>query len=155
MRNLTILMVVFLLISSVFVENVSMAKARASTKRTTHTKKTTQAETYEMTTTQEEPEPQKQPLVKPNPLRSVCAYMWDRYYKKEKVEINVSTTGTYDETVVFTCPDCSIEENFVNPFLNTEYKGKTGMDRIKECGFTRAVFKGRKGLQGIVREVPD
>jgi len=97
---------------------------------------------------------QKEPLVKPNALRTACAYLWDRHYKKEKVDLKVSTRGNYDETVVFTCPDCSLEEHFVDPFLNSEYQGKTGMDRIKECGFTQAVFKGARGLQEIVRQVP-
>lgn len=92
---------------------------------------------------------------KTNALRSACAYLWDRYYVKEKVQIRVSTRGNYDETVVFTCPDCSLEENFVEPFLNSEYKGKTGMDRIKECGYIQVVFKGARGLQEIVRPVPE
>ncbi len=91
---------------------------------------------------------------KPNALRSACAYLWDRQYKKEKVDIKVSTRDDYHQTVVFTCPDCSLEEHFVDPFLNSEYQGKTGMDRIKECGFTQAVFKGARGLQEIVRQVP-
>jgi len=92
---------------------------------------------------------------KTNALRSACAYLWDRYYQKEKVEIRVSTRGNYDETVIFTCPDCSLEENFVEPFLNSEYQGKTGMDRIKACGYTQVVFKGARGLQEIVRQVPE
>ncbi len=92
---------------------------------------------------------------KTNALRSACAYLWDRYYQKEKVEIRVSTRGNYDETVIFTCPDCSLEENFVEPFLNSEYRGKTGMDRIKACGYTQVVFKGARGLQEIVRQVPE
>ena len=92
---------------------------------------------------------------KTNALRSACAYLWDRYYQKEKVEIRVSTRGNYDETVIFTCPDCSLEENFVEPFLNSEYQGKSGMDRIKACGYTQVVFKGARGLQEIVRQVPE
>ena len=80
--------------------------------------------------------------------------MWNKYYEKEKAEIRVSTRGKYYETVVFTCPNCSLEEYFVNPFLNTEYQGKTGMDRIKECGFTQVVFRGGRGIQEIVRQVP-
>jgi hypothetical protein len=153
MRNLTVLVAVFVLFFS-FLDGLSTAKTRVSSKKTTHTKKATQKEAYEMPTVQER-ESQKQPLVKPNPLRGVCAYMWDRYYEMERVDIDVSTKGAYNETVVFTCPDCSIEEHFVNPFLDTEYRGKTGMDRIKECGYTRVVFRGGRGLQEIVRQVPD
>jgi len=109
-----------------------------------------EAETYSKQTTQAKASSQ----AKPNALRSSCAYVWDRYYKKERIDIRVSTKGAYDETVVFTCPDCSMEEHFVNPFLNSEYQGETGMDRIKECGFTQVVFKGARGLEEIVRQVP-
>jgi hypothetical protein len=94
------------------------------------------------------------PDLKPNALRGPCAYLWDRHYRKEKVDIHVSTRGAYDETVVFTCPDCSLEEHFVNPFLNSEYQGKTGMDRLRECGFTEVAFKGGRGLEEIVKSVP-
>lgn len=97
---------------------------------------------------------QKEPEVKPDPMRSICAYMWDRYYEKEKTVIRVSTRGRYNETVVFTCPICNTMEHFINPFLNTEYQGKTGMDRIKECGFTQVIFKGGRGIEEIVRQVP-
>jgi len=107
------------------------------------------AENYEVQTAQA-----KIPEGKPNALRGPCAYIWDRQYKKEKVDIHVSTRGVYDETVVFTCPDCSLEEHFVNPFLNSEYQGKTGMDRLRECGFTEVAFKGGRGLEEIVKPVP-
>ncbi|HSE83922.1 MAG TPA: hypothetical protein VLB01_05190 [Thermodesulfobacteriota bacterium] len=97
---------------------------------------------------------QKEPEAKPDPMRSVCALMWNRYYQKENFDIKVSTRGKYDETVVFTCPNCSLEENFVNPFLNSEYQGMSGIARIKECGFTKVVFKGSRGIQEIIRVVP-
>ncbi|MBI2487793.1 MAG: hypothetical protein HYW01_12795 [Deltaproteobacteria bacterium] len=117
-------------------------------------KSTVKAENYDNKTTKAETQTQKEQPVKPNGLRSACAYIWGRYYKKEKIEIHVSTRGTYDETAVFTCPDCSLEEHFVNPFLNSEYQGKTGMDRLRECGFTQAAFKGGRGLLEIVKKVP-
>jgi hypothetical protein len=115
--------------------------------------KMAQAETYVETNTQTKTDTKKKPEVQPDPMRSVCAYMWDRYYEKEKTVIRVSTRGRYDETVVFTCPICNTMEHFINPFLNTEYQGKTGMDRIKECGFTRVIFKGGRGIEEIVRQV--
>ncbi len=115
---------------------------------------TLNAETYDKKTNKTPSDAQKESLVKPNALRSSCAYLWDRHYKKEKIDIHVSTRGAYDETVLFTCPDCSLEEHFVNPFLNSEYQGKTGMDRLRECGFSQAAFKGARGLEEIVVQVP-
>lgn len=112
------------------------------------------AETAATTVAQAKSETRKEPEALPNPMRSVCAYSWNRLYENRKAEIRVSTRGEYDETVVFTCPDCSLEENFVNPFLNAEYEGKSGIARIKECGFTKAVFKGARGIQEIGRRVP-
>ncbi|MGQ0793702.1 MAG: hypothetical protein ACT4NX_06370 [Deltaproteobacteria bacterium] len=88
-----------------------------------------------------------------HPLRSVCAYIWNAEYKKDKVEIAVSTRGDSGETVVFTCPECSLEEHFVNPFLDNEYRGKTGIERVRECGFAQAVFKGGRGIVELVRAV--
>lgn len=86
--------------------------------------------------------------------RIYCVKYWNHYYSKmKKSNIEVSSKGEYDEVVVFSCPDCSLEEHYVEPFLNTEVDGVTGFDRIKECGFTKAVFKGSKGLREIVREV--
>lgn len=94
------------------------------------------------------------PVTGSDAQRLYCADLWNVYYEKEKSEIDVSTRGLQNEVVVFKCPDCSLEENFVEPFLNSEYQGKTGMDRIKECGFVSAVFKGGRGRQEIVKQVP-
>ncbi len=137
MRNI-ITLVIFALLISILWGFSKMAKAEGYTEANTRAKMGEQNE----------------PEANPDPMRSICAYMWNKYYEKEKAEIRVSTRGKYYETVVFTCPNCSLEEHFVNPFLNTEYQGKTGMDRIKECGFTQVVFRGGRGIQEIVREVP-
>lgn len=136
MRSIATLMI-FVLLVSIWVGFGEIAKA----------------ETNIGTNTQTKTGEQKGSEVKPNPLRSVCAYMWDKYYEKEKTVIRVSTRGKYNETVVFTCPICNTMEHFINPFLNTEYQGKTGMDRIKECGFTQVIFKGGRGIQEIERQV--
>jgi len=93
----------------------------------------------------------KFPTVGPNPQRLYCMMYWNKYYEDNMIEINVSTEGKYDEVVVFTCPDCSLEEHYVEPFLNTEIDGKTGADKIKECGFVKAKFQGAKGIQEIER----
>ncbi len=92
--------------------------------------------------------------IKPNPQRFYCAKYWDSVYEKRKEKIEVSTRGKYDEIVIFNCPDCSLEEEYVEPFLNDEYNGVTGLDRIRECGFVIAVFRGAQGIREIVREVP-
>ena len=110
--------------------------------------------TEAQTNTQPEVNLPKKPEVQPNPMRGICAYMWDEYYEKEKIEINVSTRGDYDETLIFTCPLCSYRSHLVDPFLNTEYQGKTGMDRVVECGFTQVVFRGGRGMEEIVVQVP-
>lgn len=115
--------------------------------------KMAKAETYTDTNTQTKIGAREESDIKPDPMRSICAYMWDKYYEKEKADIRVSTRGRYHETVVFTCPNCSLEEHFINPFLNTEYQGKTGIDRIRECGFTQAVFRGGRGIEEVVRQV--
>lgn len=138
MRSFTILALYFLVVSLIFGVNKDMSAA----------------ETGGTAAVQEQVGVQKEVEAKPDPMRSVCALMWNRYYQKENVDIKVSTRGKYDETVVFTCPSCSLEENFVNPFLNSEYQGKSGIARIKECGFTKVVFKGSRGIQEIVRIIP-
>lgn len=97
---------------------------------------------------------EKMPEVTQNPQRVYCAALWSAYYKKEGFEIQVLTRGKYNEVVVFRCPDCSLEKEFVDPFLASENQGKTGMDRIKECGFLVAIFKGGRGIQEIVKQVP-
>jgi len=94
------------------------------------------------------------PEIKPNPQRSYCANLWNFYYEKENFEMVVLARGIYDEVVVFKCPDCSLEKEFVDPFLFSEYEGKTGMDRIKECGFLIAIFKGARGIREVIRQVP-
>jgi len=94
------------------------------------------------------------PEIKPNPQRSYCADLWNYNYKKENVEMVVLARGKYDEVVVFKCPDCSLEKEFVDPFLFSESQGKTGMDRIKECGFLIAIFKGARGIREVIRQVP-
>jgi hypothetical protein len=95
-----------------------------------------------------------EPVVGSNAQRLYCAELWNVYYEREKFDIEVSTRGPQNEVVVFKCPDCSLEKDFVEPFLNSEYQGKTGMDRVKECGFVSAIFKGRKGMEEIVKQVP-
>lgn len=94
-----------------------------------------------------------EPEVEPNPQRLYCASEWTEMYRRRKAEIRVTTRGQHNEIVVFDCPDCSLEENFVEPFLNEEYRGKTGMMRLYECGFKTAVFEGFRGTQDIVVEV--
>ena len=96
----------------------------------------------------------KEPEIGPNPQRLYCAEQWTSLYQRQKAGIVVTTRGQYDEIVVFDCPDCSLEENFVTPFLESEYRGKTGMMRIYECGYTQAVFEGFSGTRDIVVDVP-
>lgn len=97
---------------------------------------------------------EKMPEVQQNPQRLYCAALWNTYYEKEGFEIQVLTRGVHNEVVVFRCPDCSLEKEFVDPFLVSEYQGKTGMERIKECGFLVAIFKGGRGIQEIIKPVP-
>src|SRR3972149_3020472 len=132
MKSLTSLTVSFVLIFSTISFSEFMAKAQTGAE----------------TTTQSETQGQ------PNPMRSICAYMWDGYYEKEKIDIRVSTKGEYDETIVFSCSYCNLENQFVNPFLNNEYQGKRGIDRIKGCGFIEAAFEGERGVEPIVVQVP-
>jgi len=101
------------------------------------------------------PSKAEKPMVKPDPKRVVCAMEWDAYYKSEDIEIAVSTKGDDNEIVVFFCQLCSLEKNFVEPFLNTPYHGMTGMERIKKCGFKQVVFKGGAGINEVVRDVPE
>jgi RNase P subunit RPR2 len=90
----------------------------------------------------------------PEPQRLFCAEQWTKLYKGQKTDITVTTRGHYNEIAVFHCPDCSLDEHYVKPFLESEYRGKTGLMRLHECGFTQAVFKGRRGSEAIVVEVP-
>jgi len=92
--------------------------------------------------------------IKPNPQRQYCAYLWNVYYEKEGIDMKVLTRGMFDQVVVFKCPECSLEKEVVEPFLHSQYQGKTGMDRIKECGFIAAIFKGGRGIEEIIRQVP-
>ena len=96
-----------------------------------------------------------EPEIGPNPQRLYCAEEWTEMYRRQKAEIKVTTRGEYNEVAVFDCPDCSLEENFVTPFLEEEYRGKTGMQRLSECGFKTAIFEGFRGTQDIVVEVPE
>lgn|GEM_PF-968433 len=92
--------------------------------------------------------------VEPEPQRLYCAEQWTMLYKGQKADIEVTTRGQYNEIAVFTCPDCSLDEHYVKPFLESEYRGKTGLMRLHECGFTQAVFKGFRGTEAIVVDVP-
>lgn len=94
-----------------------------------------------------------EPEIEPHPQRLYCAQEWTEMYRRQKAEIIVTTRGQYNEIAVFDCPDCSLEENFVTPFLESEYRGKTGMERLYECGFKTAIFEGFRGTQDIVVEV--
>ncbi len=92
--------------------------------------------------------------IEPDPQRMYCARRWTDLYKRQKADIVVTTRGEYSEIAVFRCPECSLEDHVVKPFLETEYRGKTGLMRLYECGFQQAVFEGGRGLQEIVIEVP-
>ena len=87
----------------------------------------------------------------PNPQREYCIYTWNDYYDRHDIPIKVNSEGVYDEIIVFTCPDCSLEKHYVEPFLNSKVDGKTGADRIREGGFLHAKFQGSKGIQEIER----
>lgn len=87
----------------------------------------------------------------PDPQREYCIYTWNDYYDRHDIPIKVNSEGKYDEIIVFTCPDCSLEKHYVEPFLNSKVDGKTGADRIRECGFLHAKFQGSKGIQEIER----
>ena len=91
------------------------------------------------------------PTLGPNPQREYCMLYWNKHYKDNMIDIRVSTEGRYDEVVVFTCPGCSLEEHYVEPFLNTKIDGVSGAGKIKECGFTKAKFQGARGIQEIGR----
>jgi len=91
---------------------------------------------------------------KPHPLRTSCAELWNSYYEKEKINIKVSTRGNYEEQIIFFCPTCTSEDHFVKPFIESEYQGMTGMDRIKSCGYDYAVFRGGIGINEVIVEVP-
>jgi len=92
--------------------------------------------------------------IEANPQRAYCANLWTRMYERQKTEIRVSTRGKYDEIAVFDCPDCSLKEHFVKPYLESEYRGMNGLRRLHECGFKQAVFEGTRGIQEIVVDVP-
>ena len=92
--------------------------------------------------------------IEPEPQRLYCAEQWTQLYKGQKADIKVTTRGQYNEIALFSCPDCSLDEHYVKPFLESEYRGKTGLMRLHECGFTKAVFKGMRGTEAIVVDVP-
>lgn len=89
----------------------------------------------------------------PNPQRLYCKKYWNNFYAERNIDIVVSTRGKHDEIVVFNCPECSLEENFVKPFLNAQKNGMTGAERIRACGFKQAVFLGAKGIVEIRRDI--
>ena len=91
---------------------------------------------------------------KPHPLRSSCAELWNSYYEKEKINIKVYTRGNYEEQIIFLCPTCTDEDHFVKPFIESEYQGMTGMDRIKSCGYDYVVFRGGIGFNELIVKVP-
>ncbi|NIP38787.1 MAG: hypothetical protein GWO07_08595 [Candidatus Dadabacteria bacterium] len=92
---------------------------------------------------------------KPHPKRKSCAELWNGYYEREEINIKVSTRGNYDEQIIFFCPTCTDEEHFIKPFTESLYQGHTGMERIKSCGFDYAVFKGGRGFNEVIVEVPN
>lgn len=85
--------------------------------------------------------------------RNFCAVRWTEQYRGRKADIEVRTRGAHNEVAVFYCPDCSLYDHFIRPYLESEYRGKTGMMRLSECGFRQAVFKGNRGTQEIVIDV--
>lgn len=91
--------------------------------------------------------------VGPDPQRMFCKKYWNSYYSERDIDIEVTTRGEYDEVVVFNCPQCSLEEHYVDPFLNTETMGMTGLERIRACGFKKAVFIGSKGIREVERDI--
>lgn len=102
---------------------------------------------------EEQVEVEEEPEITENPQRNYCMLQWNEYYENEGTDIKVSTRGEFDEIVVFSCPNCSSEEHFIDPFLNTRTYGMTGVERIRACGFMKAVFRGGKGIQEIEREI--
>jgi hypothetical protein len=79
--------------------------------------------------------------IEPEPQRLYCAEQWTKLYEGQKAGIKVTTRGHYNQIAIFSCPD-------------SEYRGKTGLMRLHECGFTQAVFKGMRGTESIVVDVP-
>ena len=92
---------------------------------------------------------------RPDPMRYICALKWDQYYKSKGIEVDVSTRGRYNEVLVISCPMCSVKEHVVEPFLFTVSDGKTGMEKIKECGFKQVAFRGSLGMRELVYDVPE
>jgi RNase P subunit RPR2 len=92
--------------------------------------------------------------IEPEPQRLYCAEQWTKLYEGQKAGIKVTTKGHYNQIAMFSCPDCSLDEHYVKPFLESEYRGKTGLLRLHECGFTQAIFKGMRGTEAIVVDVP-
>lgn len=126
----------------------SLSTAAAEDGRKPQVQEVAQAEDIEEALEVEEVE------IEPDAQRMYCAHMWTNLYQKQKADITVTTRGEYNEIAVFKCPECSLEDHFVKPFLESEYRGKTGYMRLSECGFQQAVFEGGRGIQEIVVEVP-
>ena len=95
-----------------------------------------------------------EPEIGLNPQRAYCAKEWTERYERQKAEIKVTTRGEYDEIAVIDCPTCSLEDHFVKPFLESEYRGKTGYMRLQECGFVKVIFEGFRGIQEVALDVP-
>lgn len=89
----------------------------------------------------------------PDPQRIYCKKYWNSYYSEYDIDVEVTTRGEYDEIVVFNCPQCSLEEHYVDPFMNTVTDGLSGEERIRACGFKKAVFIGAKGIREIERDI--
>ncbi len=137
----------------------SALKTHAASKpvHTTHTKGTSKdahRPEYAPVETPEENEEEEIEDIGPEPQRLYCAEQWTKLYEGQKANIKVTARGHYNQIAEFHCPDCSLDEHFVKPFLETEYRGKTGLMRLHECGFTKAVFKGMRGTEAIVVDVP-
>ncbi len=148
MRYFTLIALLIFSIAPVYGITVSPDSNAADTRTQSDAASPDQVETMEDALEVEEED------VEPEPQRLYCAEQWTMLYKGQKADIEVTTRGQYNELAVFSCPDCSLDEHYVKPFLESEYRGKTGLTRLHECGFTQAVFKGMRGTEAIVVDVP-
>lgn len=61
--------------------------------------------------------------------------------------------GKTKSLLCFVVPCGSLENNYVEPFLNARFEdGTTNTDGIRECGFVRTKFKGSSGAGEVVRK---
>ncbi len=89
-----------------------------------------------------------------NHQRRYCAMTWNKYYKDKKIDISVTVEGENEELVVFTCPFCGLEDNYVEPFINTQFEdGTTNADRLRRCGFVKVKFKGSFGAGEVLKNI--